>query len=79
MMKNMTIGVLIGMLIGLAATAYAGTDLYTWKKRMFVYEDPETKVQYLITETGFCDGVAMCPRYDSNGNIIGTKSKEAKP
>lgn len=67
-MKKYVIGVLMGLIIGLTATAFAGY----WNQDVTVYTDPDTQVQYLIVEENSSDGmgIGICPRYTSSGNIM---------
>ena len=75
-MKKYAIGILVGAIISLTATAFAGF----WQPDVEVYTDPDTMVQYLIVREHGNDGlgVGICPRYTSSGNImyVGSEIKE---
>ena len=75
-MKNLIIGALIGIIIGMLGTAYASIGD---NKKITIYTDEETKIQYIIVEaSGSYVGeysVGICPRYTSNGNLYYVGSK----
>lgn len=68
-MKNLIIGVLVGIVVGMLGTAYA----YSGSKDIQIYTDEETKIQYIIVEGSGAHlgeyGVGICPRYTSSGNL----------
>ena len=69
-MKNLIIGALIGIIIGMLGTAYASS--ISDNKKITIYTDEETKIQYIIVESWNSDGmygVGICPRYTSSGNL----------
>ena len=76
-MKKLIIGIVVGIIVGMLGTAYAsniGDD-----KKITIYTDEETKIQYIIVEaSGSYVGeysVGICPRYTSNGNLYYVGSK----
>lgn len=75
-MKKYVIGALVGLVISLTATAFAGWG----RPNVEVYTDEDTMVQYLIVREYDADGlgVGICPRYTSSGNImyVGSEIKE---
>jgi uncharacterized membrane protein YeaQ/YmgE (transglycosylase-associated protein family) len=67
-MKKMILGLVMGLMMGMAGAAYAG-----WHQTsVTVYTDPDTNVQYLIADYVDGDGVGLgiCPRYTPNGNVM---------
>ena len=73
-MKNLIVGVLVGIVVGTLGTAYA----FGGSKDIQIYTDEETKIQYIIVESWNSDGmygVGICPRYTSNGNLYYVGSK----
>ncbi len=46
----------------------------TGTKYLFIYTDPDTKVEYIIFSNESGNGI--CPRYGSDGNIIGIDSED---
>ena len=67
-MKNLIIGALIGIIISMLGTAYASS--IGDNKKITIYTDEETKIQYIIVEaSGSYVGeysIGICPRYTSN-------------
>ena len=47
-MKNLIIGALIGIIVGMLGTAYASN--IGDNKKITIYTDEETKIQYIIIE-----------------------------
>ena len=80
--KNLIIGALIGIIVGMLGTAYASN--IGDNKKITIYTDEETKIQYIIVEaSGSYVGeysVGICPRYTSSGNLyyVGSKIVEGE-
>lgn len=79
-MKSIIIGALIGIIVGMLGTAYASN--IGDNKKITIYTDEETKIQYIIIESwGSYIGeysVGICPRYTSSGNLyyVGSEAVE---
>ena len=72
-MKNLIIGALIGIIIGMLGTAYAsniGDD-----KKITIYTDEDTMIQYIVVESFRSNSISICPRYTSSGNLYYVGSK----
>ena len=76
-MKKLIIGTLIGIIVGMLGTAYASN--IGDNKKITIYTDEETKIQYIIVEaSGSYVGeysVGICTRYTSSGNLYYVGSK----
>ena len=75
-MKKYAIGILVGLIISLTATAFAGWG----RPDVEVFTDADTQIQYLIVREYDGDGVGVgiCPSYTSSGNVmyVGSEIKE---
>ena len=72
-MKKLIIGALIGIIIGMLGTAYAsniGDD-----KKITIYTDEDTMIQYIVVESFRSNSISICPRYTSSGNLYYVGSK----
>lgn len=73
-MKKMILGLLIGLIMGLAATALAFDRDGGWVNynvHVTEWTDPDTHLQYLVVESEGVQGnyIAVTPRYTPSGNI----------
>ena len=75
--KNLIIGALIGIIVGMLGTAYANDkfkfiDDYT---AIQIYTDEDTMIQYIVVESFRSNSISICPRYTSSANLYYVGSK----
>ncbi len=79
-MKNLIIGALIGIIVGMLGTAYADGELkfIDGYNAIQIYTDEDTKIQYIVIESFRSNSIAICPRYTSSGNLyyVGSEAVE---
>lgn len=70
-MKNLIIGALIGIIVGMLGTAYADGELkfIDGYNAIQIYTDEDTKIQYIVVESFRSNSISICPRYTSSGNL----------
>lgn len=79
-MKNLIIGALIGIIVGMLGTAYADGELkfIDGYNAIQIYTDEDTKIQYIVVKSFRSNSIAICPRYTSSGNLyyVGSEAVE---
>ena len=76
-MKNLIIGALIGIIVGMLGTAYAN-DKFKFiddYNAIQIYTDEDTMIQYIVVESFRSNSISICPRYTSSGNLYYVGSK----
>ena len=79
-MKNLIIGALIGIIVGMLGTAYADGELkfIDGYNAIQIYTDEDTKIQYIVVESFKSNSIAIFPRYTSSVNLyyVGSEAVE---
>ena len=76
--KNLIIGALIGIIVGMLGTAYSNDKLKFINNdynTIQIYTDEDTMIQYIVVESLRSNSISICPRYTSSGNLYYVGSK----